>query len=1046
MASASPPPPSSSNTSGETIRAEQDPSPLRAEDREQLEALTTDPLDAPKDTLRALLEVGRTTLEVQTAYLSQINPGRGTHRIVAMAGHCASLREDDVSDLSTSYCRSILAENDLISLYNAPQEGWADDRAYQTHEFSCYVGTKVLVDGQLYGTVCFADPEARPEPFSDADHALVEEISRRAGQCLRGRPPTNPQAELERSRDFHRRVQSVSRVGGWEIDLTTQELHWTEMTYNLYELPFDVDPDVETAIGYFAEEAQPKLRAALDRCATEGIPYDLRLPLTTAKDTRRWVRVRGVAHSNQGTITRITGTIEDITSEHEAQQALREEHHRFETLFHNLPTPVARCRVEENTASIMAINDAFEDVFGVSTSSVEGTDLNALLVPEVQDESAQALTKRALQDGTLKVETTHHTPDGPRYFRLQVAGYERPDAPPEVYTMYTDITELKEREQIIREERDLLNRIFETSPTAIVVLDAEGNFIRASNRAQEILGVPEDEILDRTYDDLGWDIQTPTGEPIPDHELPFARVKNTGEPLRDVELDVKWPDGSHHLLSTSGAPLYDSTDTFLGAVFHLDDITQRRETRRSLEKSERRFRGVFENAALGIALLDETGHFLNVNPALASMVGRSSSTLRGRHFDAISHPEDRVAETEMFERVLNGERKTYMLETRYVRSDDSSFWGHLTVSRLNGPDQVQAVAMIQDIDIRKTQREELRKFETVVKSTHEAVLILDEDLRTGSAPPITYANARVESLTGYAPQEVIGNSLQWIFGEGTERWVLHDLWTHLDEGQGHEGEAVAFRKDGTPFVARWSISPVYGPDAAVTHWVAMIRDVTEQRQMDKRLLEVQDEERRRIDQELHDEIGGLLTTLQMTVELGRMEAQQAAAPTNRFDEIEEIVTQVSSVTRTVSRRLYPKDLNEHGLSKALRTHINNLQEQRDLAIDLQNDLSDGERLSTLVEMTIYRVVQEALLNVIRHAETDQAHVRIQKDTNNLTVSVLDDGMGFDPAAYPKDDAYGLQAIRERVERLNGTFTLASAEREGTFLTVTLPRAISSLNS
>lgn len=1047
MAFASSPAPPPSGSSDASVSTPETASALRPKDQERLTAVSSDPSTAPGDLVRSLLQVGRDALNVQNGHLSRINPGLGRHTVMALVGPCSALHEGQTHDLSTTYCRSVIAANDLISLHHASRDGWAEDPAYQRFGFDCYVGAKIVVNQQLYGTVCFADPEPHSAPFARADHALVREIAHRVENGLNAPDSAvpRPKGAVQRP-DLLQRVQALSNVGGWELTLPENRLSWTETTYDLYGLPTDYEPDLDSAISFFGEEAQATLRTALDRCRTEGRPYDLELPLFTADGMRRWVRVQGVPHDADGTVHRITGTIQDLTDEREAKQALQQERDRFEALFQSLPTPVARCRVEEETTPITAINDAFEDVFGVSRPSAEGTDINKHLAPEGQRDTAQHLTKRALEEGMLQIEVERQTTEGLRDFRLQVAGDDRTDAPPEVYAIYTDITELKERERTIRKERDLLNWVFETSPTAIVIFDASGTFVRASDRAQEFLGMEAQEVTQRKYNDPEWQVMTPAGDPLPDDELPFARVKKTNEPLLGKELLLEWPDGTRRLLSVSGAPLHDEDDSFAGAVFHLDDITERRQTQLSLVESERRFRGVFENAALGITLLDDNGRFIDVNPALASMMDRPADGLRGQHFEMITHPDDLDTDNELYEQLIQDERTSYQLEKRYVRPDGSSFWGHLTVSRLDGPDAVQAIGMVENIDLRKRQRRQLRKFQTVVENTHETVLVLDAEPRSEPGPAITYANPSIHPLTGYAPSEVQGRSLQWLFGKETEAWVLPDLWTCLQNGERHEGEILTSRKDGTPFVARWSIAPVHNGKGAITHWVAVLRDVTEQRQMDKRLLEVQDEERRRIDQELHDEMGGLLTTLQMTIELGRIEAEEHAAPTQRFDQLEDLVAQVSSVTRTISRRLHPKNLDAHGLSGALSTLVNDLQEQHDLEIALYNEVKEEERFPSLVEMTAFRVVQEALINVIRHADSEDAKVTLRTEENGLRLDVADNGTGFDPSTHPNDDAYGLDGVRERVERLNGTLYLESTEEGGTHLSATLPLSISSLSS
>ena len=198
---------------------------------------------------------------------------------------------------------------------------------------------------------------------------------------------------------------------------------------------------------------------------------------------------------------------------------------------------------------------------------------------------------------SFELEPLLITPDGARrWVRLVGAPAETEDREVlKIAGAIQDITRRKQAEVDLREERDLLSRILETSPVAIVVLDAEGEFIEASDRAQEIFGLEESEITGLTYKDPVWNIRGPDGGVLPNEEIPFARVMSTGEPVWDVEHTIRWPDGTRRLLSVSGAPLEADDGEIDGAVFHIDDITGRRRAEEALREREARLRGLTNN-------------------------------------------------------------------------------------------------------------------------------------------------------------------------------------------------------------------------------------------------------------------------------------------------------------------------------------------------------------------------------------------------------------------------------------------------------------------
>jgi PAS domain S-box-containing protein len=411
------------------------------------------------------------------------------------------------------------------------------------------------------------------------------------------------------------------------------------------------------------------------------------------------------------------------------------------------------------------------------------------------------------------------------------------------------------------QERRLLHQVFETSPSAIAVLDQEGSFVRVSDRAQEILGLEREEITGRSCDDLDLEITTREGRPLPAEERPFRRVKDAGESVIGMEHTIRGPDGSQRRVSVSGSPLFDAADAFVGAVLHIEDVTPRRRAEVSLQL-----------------------------------------------------------------------------------------------------------------------------FRSAVEQAQEAILILDDAPRTPPGPSVTYANPAVASIAGHDPEEVVGRSLSAFLGPETDPDAWAPLWSALRTGDRGEGEALTYRKDGSSFVSRWSLAPVRTDAGRITHWLWVQRDVTDLRQNQKRLLQAHDAERRRIDQEMHDQMGGLLTALQMSVELARMEAGDGPVA-DHLDTIEARVSDLATVTRSISRRLRPETLTARGLRPAVSALVSRLESRHDLQIRTCRDGPLPDDLPPVVEMTAYYVVQELLVFAARRATTSALDVKIRTVDRQLRLDV-----------------------------------------------------------
>ena len=125
--------------------------------------------------------------------------------------------------------------------------------------------------------------------------------------------------------------------------------------------------------------------------------------------------------------------------------------------------------------------------------------------------------------------------------------------------------------------RQRLTQVLKTVPACVVQFDREGRFVFANERAVEVLGLERSDVTDRTYNDPAWEIRDLDGEPIPDEELPFRRVLESGDPLYGFRHTIRWPDGTRKTLLVNGAPLFDDAGDVESVVFSLSSVTDREE-------------------------------------------------------------------------------------------------------------------------------------------------------------------------------------------------------------------------------------------------------------------------------------------------------------------------------------------------------------------------------------------------------------------------------------------------------------------------------------
>ena len=213
------------------------------------------------------------------------------------------------------------------------------------------------------------------------------------------------------------------------------------------------------------------------------------------------------------------------------------------------------------------------------------------------------------------------------------------------------------------------------------------------------------------------------------------------------------------------------------------------------------------------------------------------------------------------------------------------------------------------------------------------------------------------------------------------------------------------------------------------------------RRISRGVLRLQEEERSRISRDLHDGIGQLLTALKIQLELLEREAAGIPQVAARIASSREIAETALAEVRQLSHVLRPQMLDDLGLEPTLRWLARTFQKRTGIAVEVAFEglaLRPDPDLETLV----YRVVQEALTNVARHSGASAATVTLSRDTSRLLVRIEDAGSGFQPdaprSASEEEASFGVRAMRDRVEFMNGRFTIRSAPGKGTVVQAELP--------
>jgi len=271
-------------------------------------------------------------------------------------------------------------------------------------------------------------------------------------------------------------------------------------------------------------------------------------------------------------------------------------------------------------------------------------------------------------------------------------------------------------EEQVRESRDLVERITQTSPVGITVLDREGTITFANEQAERLLGVSREEIGQRRFNAPQWRITRYDGSPMPDDELPFSRVMATGQPVFDVGHAIQWPDGRRVLLSVNGAPLVNAAGAIEGVVVTIEDVTEREELERQLRRSEEQYRTLVDSARDLIFSVSLDGRITSLNPAFEEMTGFPREDWLGQPFVNLLHPDDGSRAMALLDGVSTaGPRETITLRVRSQRGRHRVVELHTNEQR-KGDHVVGVLGIVRDVTDRAHLEEQFReaqKLETV---------------------------------------------------------------------------------------------------------------------------------------------------------------------------------------------------------------------------------------------------------------------------------------------------------------------------------------------
>lgn len=573
-------------------------------------------------------------------------------------------------------------------------------------------------------------------------------------------------------------------------------------------------------------------------------------------------------------------------------------------------------------------------------------------------------------------------------------------------------------------------------PGAVLRIAPDGRILDLNKSAARLdsclePGIPLIDCLDEAdRSELGWRLNSSGTLPEPDREL---EVRISDRLYRLAFARATCSDGSRFV--------------------QLVDITDYRQLSQRVAVNEQRFRSLFSQNPYAVCSMDLEGRLVEMNHVTEELTGYPERQLCEYHWEKLVDQRDRESARVCLETALSGISCSYQCRVR--RNTGRSALVQVTYIPILVDGNVTGVfGVARDKTERYRLQESRRLLQACMSQIHDVIIITETDPLDPPGPRIVYVNEGVERMTGYSPEELLGQTPRIFQGPDTDRSALNRIRAALERREPIKEVLVNYCKDGIPFWNEIEIVPIpaSGKDGRA-YFAAVQRDITETKHREAQLRQSREElrqlsraqegvleqERRRIARDLHDELGQTLTALKLNLGLAVDQVEELSREHRRHlvNTIESVDDAVEKV-REISANLRPPMLDDLGFEAAAEWLLSKWGEREGLEVSWHTESAENGSLQSEVATALYRILQECMTNISRHSRATRVRVQYRETETTANLEIRDNGIGFDPAASGRQGS-GLLGIRERVSMLGGELTVESASGRGVRVLVNLPR-------
>lgn len=522
-----------------------------------------------------------------------------------------------------------------------------------------------------------------------------------------------------------------------------------------------------------------------------------------------------------------------------------------------------------------------------------------------------------------------------------------------------------------------------------------------------------------------------------------------------VEALLKRASGELFYAHLSLSRLQDNAGINTGFVAYVIDISQRKQAEQALRKSEEKFRSLVETTADWFWEVDKNAVYTYASPRVMQMLGYAPEEVIGKTPFQLMPPEEAQRVRHIFAEIVAKKANFYLLENVNLHKD-----GRLVTLETSGVPFYDDAGFFlgyrgtdRDVSERKQAEAALRESEATLKSmaTNVPGMVFQFMLRTGGQLAFAYASGGAFAVCGLEPEVLTVGASRFL--EKIDEADRESFYTSMSSSV---RQMAPWNWEGRLMVGseekwvNWRASPRQMANGDVL-WDGVMLNITESksteleieqsreqlRNLSAHLQNVREEEKAHIAREIHDELGGTLTALKMdTFWLAKKLSPQEPALRQKTDVMARLIDSAVQSTRRITTELRPTILDDLGLLAAVEWQAGEFQNRMGIACEVCGDIGgmpDGE-----AAIALFRIFQEALTNVTRHAHATRVLVDLRSGPEGTRLTIQDNGCGVSEERILNPTSHGIRGMFERAHQLGGSVEVRGTPDEGTTISVWIP--------